>query len=361
MDYYIQMIRLTPKILEDLAPGMISLIVYVIVSAIWSMDLGIYAAMGSGVAGLYITYLKDYRFVKLIMIDTFLLFVSGIAALMSGNEIYFKIKPVLLEGILLVILWHSPHRKKNYILELSGRYITGMRIVKTAALKRNRFLFLLIGFLGVHIISVLYASFYFPTVVWGIISILIFYVVIAAFVAYYYLSKKCEDKKFSGLEIIPVVDESGTVTGKEIRDELHFNPEKKFLHPVVHLHVFNREGLLYLQKRQSSKKVQPGKWDTAVGGHIDWGETLEEGLIREAREEIGLEGFKPFFRKKYIWETDVEKELVYMFSVVINHIPEPDPGEISEGRFWRMEEIRKLRGSGIFTPNLEYEMVMLGM
>ena len=355
------MIRLTPKILVDLLPGMISMIVYVVISSIGTMDLGIYAAMGTGVAGLFITYLQDYRFVKLVMIDTFLLFVSGIAALLSGNEIFIKIKPVLLEGILLVILWHSPSRKKNFILELSGRYITGMRIVKTAVLKRNKFLFLLIGFIGMNIITVLYAALHFSTVVWGIISTVIFYGVIAAFVAYYYLSKKWEEKKFSGKEIIPVVDEFGTVTGKDIRDELHFNPEKKFLHPVVHLHVFNREGMLYLQKRQNSKKIQPGKWDTAVGGHIDWGETLEEGLIREAREEIGLEGFKPFFRKKYIWETDVEKELVYVFSVVINHIPEPDPGEISEGRFWSMEEIRKLKGSGIFTPNLEYEIVMLDM
>jgi isopentenyldiphosphate isomerase len=42
---------------------------------------------------------------------------------------------------------------------------------------------------------------------------------------------------------------------------------------VVHLHVFNSRGELYLQKRPEWKDIQPGKWDTAVGGHIDLGES----------------------------------------------------------------------------------------
>lgn len=38
------------------------------------------------------------------------------------------------------------------------------------------------------------------------------------------------------------------------------------LHPVVHLHLFNSRGELYLQKRPEWKDIQPGRWDTAVGG-----------------------------------------------------------------------------------------------
>lgn len=39
------------------------------------------------------------------------------------------------------------------------------------------------------------------------------------------------------------------------------------LHPVVH-HLFNFRGELYLQKRPEWKDIQPGRWDTAVGGHV---------------------------------------------------------------------------------------------
>ena len=83
-------------------------------------------------------------------------------------------------------------------------------------------------------------------------------------------------------ELFPIVDEEGTVIGKATRGECHSG--SRLLHPVVHLHVFNSQGEVYLQKRPDWKDIQPGKWDTAVGGHIDDGETPESALQREARE-----------------------------------------------------------------------------
>ncbi len=46
---------------------------------------------------------------------------------------------------------------------------------------------------------------------------------------------------------------------------------------------------------------------------LNYGETLEEALNREAREELGIAGFNAQFVEKYIWETEVEKELVFIF------------------------------------------------
>ena len=77
-------------------------------------------------------------------------------------------------------------------------------------------------------------------------------------------------------EMFPVVDEQGNITGTATRGECHSG--SKLLHPVVHLHIFNTRGELYLQKRPEWKDIQPGKWDTAVGGHIDLGESVEIGL-----------------------------------------------------------------------------------
>ena len=72
-------------------------------------------------------------------------------------------------------------------------------------------------------------------------------------------------------EIFPIVDKEGNVTGSATRGECHNG--SKLLHPVVHMHVFNSRGEVYLQKRPEWKDIQPGKWDTSVGGHIDYGET----------------------------------------------------------------------------------------
>ncbi len=163
-------------------------------------------------------------------------------------------------------------------------------------------------------------------------------------------------KSDNSKEIFPVVNEEGTVIGSATRGECHSG--SRLLHPVVHLHVFDKQGSLYLQKRPEWKDIQPGKWDTAVGGHIDFGEDADTALRREAREELGIDDFEPTFLKRYVFESDREKELVNAFSTVICHEPKPSD-ELDGGRFWPREEILAGIGNGIFTPNFEQEYIML--
>ena len=102
-------------------------------------------------------------------------------------------------------------------------------------------------------------------------------------------------------EMFPVVDEQGNILGAATRGECHGG--SRLLHPVVHLHVFNSQGDLYLQRRPLWKDIQPGRWDTAVGGHLDLGESVDMALRREAREELGLEGFMPEPLGTYVFES----------------------------------------------------------
>jgi len=154
-------------------------------------------------------------------------------------------------------------------------------------------------------------------------------------------------------EMVPVVEENGLVIGQATRQSVHNGT--KLMHPVIHLHIINREGCLYIQKRSMKKDLLPGRWDTAVGGHVDYGETLEEALYREASEELGFRDFNPIFLKSYIWESAREKELVSVFATVGNFILKPDNDEVTEGRYWKMSEIESNLGRGLFTPNFEQE------
>jgi mutator protein MutT len=157
------------------------------------------------------------------------------------------------------------------------------------------------------------------------------------------------------LEIFPLVDDEGRVVGKATRGECHSG--SKLLHPVVHLHVFNTQGDIYLQRRPEWKDIQPGKWDTAVGGHIDYGETPEEALRREVREELGITDFIPEFVDKYVFESQRECELVYVNRTTYNGPISPSTDELDGGRFWTMQEIREAIGQGVLTPNFESEFL----
>ena len=153
-------------------------------------------------------------------------------------------------------------------------------------------------------------------------------------------------------EMFPIVDEAGNIIGAATRGECHSG--SKVLHPVVHLHVFDRDGRLYLQKRPEWKDIQPGKWDTAVGGHIDLGECTADALRREAREELGLTDFVPEYMDSYVFESEREKELVNVFKTTVETVPTPSE-ELDGGRFWSREEIMEAMGQGVLTPNFESE------
>ena len=154
-------------------------------------------------------------------------------------------------------------------------------------------------------------------------------------------------------ELFPLVDKNGMTIGQATRKECHSG--SFLLHPVVHLHIFNSKNELYLQKRSINKDIQPGKWDTSVGGHVDYGEEIDHALLREASEELGIADFTPIFIDKYIHTSAFESELVYSFYTVYDGILSPDTVEISEGRFWTINELAESMDEDLFTSNFKQE------
>lgn len=154
-------------------------------------------------------------------------------------------------------------------------------------------------------------------------------------------------------EMLPIVDANGVVTAQASRSYCHSGA--KCLHPVVHLHILNRQGELYLQKRGAHKKLLPLKWDTAVGGHVSYGEYISEALHREAAEELKFYDFNPIFITSYEFESNTEKELVYVFAAVGQFDLHPNPEELAGGKFFSPEALQKKMGTGRLTPNFELE------
>jgi isopentenyl-diphosphate delta-isomerase type 1 len=158
-------------------------------------------------------------------------------------------------------------------------------------------------------------------------------------------------------EIFDIVDEQGRIRAQATRQECHADP--RLIHRAVHVFVFNQDGDLFLQKRSLKKRIQPGKWDTSVGGHVAQGESFAAAALREMAEELGLKGLQPTWLHHYLWRSPVETELVHTFYCIHEGPFVLHPQEIEEGRFFSQEELRRLSGSGELTPNLEHELRLL--
>ena len=163
----------------------------------------------------------------------------------------------------------------------------------------------------------------------------------------------CNGGGAAAAEMLPIVEPSGLVVAQASRKYCHSGT--KVLHPVVHLHIVNREGEVYIQQRSAKKDLLPLKWDTAVGGHISYGEGVAEALYREAGEELHFHDFNPIWLTSYVFESSVERELVNVFATVGDFSPQPDGDEVVAGRYWSPEEIMRNIGKGVFTPNFESE------
>jgi len=60
-------------------------------------------------------------------------------------------------------------------------------------------------------------------------------------------------------------------------------------HRVVHLWILNEKNQVLLQQRSACKDAGANLWYVSVGGHIEASESIAHTLIRETKEELGLD------------------------------------------------------------------------
>ena len=265
-----------------------------------------------------------------------------------------------MQAIFLVIIGIAAFGNPAFLVKLTGRYLGGMNQMNAEGEQvMQKMLKRMVILVSLHTLLVIYSAFYLSKEAWAFISGGLFYIIIGVYFVSEIISRKLKNRSILKEEWFPLVDEQGNVIGKAPRSFCHSGPGH--LHPVAHLHVVNSKGELLIQKRAATKDLLPNKWDTAVGGHIAIMENIEQGLFREAREEINLTDFNPIFLKQYIWETARETELVFSFLTLHDGPFKADPGELDDLQFWTKKNIEANLGKEFFTPVFENEYPWIRM
>ena len=124
--------------------------------------------MGLGQA-LYI-FVTEKRLDRMVLFDTGLIIILGGVSLISGNDIFFKLKPALVQFVMVIMLGVVAFLKPKLLLEMSGRFMQGvmMEEAQLKAMQQSAKGLVLILFL--HAFLIVYAAFYMSKKDWAFIS-----------------------------------------------------------------------------------------------------------------------------------------------------------------------------------------------
>jgi len=350
-------------LLKNFSIGFIPLLIFIIADELYGTRIGLIIAIAVGLAEFGYYYFKHGRVESFVLFDVGLIIALGTVSIILENEIFFKLKPALIELILAILLAVHAFSNKPLLLMMGKRFFDKMDINELQMKIMRQMTRLLFFVVLIHVGLVIYSAYYMSKEAWAFISGGLFYIIFGLVFIGQWIFMKLKRPVLptfqvkDGEEWFDIVTEKGEVKGRAPRAAVHGNPQ--LLHPVVHLHVFNKKGQLYLQKRALSKEVQPGKWDTSVGGHIHSGEDVKRALQREAMEELGINIIDPKPLYSYVMRNSFESELVYSFRMVSNGPFKINHDEIIFGKFWRIKDIKNNLGKDIFTPNFEQEFELL--
>ncbi len=152
------------------------------------------------------------------------------------------------------------------------------------------------------------------------------------------------------MEFLDVVNENDEVISSASRDEVY---KKTLRHRIVHVLIFNDVGEMALQLRSVEAPFCPNHWSTAVGGHVQSGESCLDAAKREGLEELGVIFDLEEFSKDYYIDGAGPDKFLYTFKSVYNGSFQLNPEEVAKIRFFTIEHIKEMVDKGEkFHPEL---------
>lgn len=182
-------------LLKQLLPGLIPLLVFVVVDEIWGTRVGLIIALVVGLAELLFTLIREKRLDKFILLDTALLVVLGGVAIVLDNDIFFKIKPAIIEAIMCAIIGLSAFTKIDLIGGMTKRYTKGVEINDAMQMKMKRMLRSLFWIFLAHTLLILFSAFSLSKEIWAFVSGVMFYLIFLLFFVVEVLQQKRRQRK----------------------------------------------------------------------------------------------------------------------------------------------------------------------
>ena len=166
-------------------------------------------------------------------------------------------------------------------------------------------------------------------------------------------------------ELWDVLDENKQKTGKTVERGKDMLKRGEY-HLAIEAMLINDEGKILISQRAGHRKRYPLMWE-CNGGSAVMGETSVQAIVREMREELGIEfrEEEAIFLKEYKGDVYFKDYWVFKTNVKPEELTFPD-GESIAAKWVTIDEIIEMRENGEWIGRIEkedYELALekLGM
>ena len=148
------------------------------------------------------------------------------------------------------------------------------------------------------------------------------------------------------MELLDIIDENNKLIGQT--EERKIAHEKCMWHRHVSCWIMNEKGEILLQKRTANKVRNPNKWGK-TGGHVEAGESVEDAIVREVKEELGIEIPKEQIEILEIYKSKDPNNKYFAYNFIFNvnykiedyKLQKEEVAEIKYVTIDEMEQIKK--------------------
>ncbi|MGW1378787.1 NUDIX hydrolase [Streptomyces sp. NPDC002446] len=150
-------------------------------------------------------------------------------------------------------------------------------------------------------------------------------------------------------EILDVVDEDDQVVGQAPRGEAY---ARRMRTRCAFVLARDAEDRIFVHRRTPQKLVFPSHYDMFVGGVVGAGESYDSAALREAEEELGVQGLEPpepLF--KFLYETAEHTWWSAVYQVRCTLPVAPQESEIDWYAFLPEEELIGRLDQWSWTPD----------
>ncbi|MBN2054288.1 hypothetical protein JW905_05165, partial [bacterium] len=287
------------RLIRTLAVGFMPILVYILieggVTKVYGEQTGIKAGLafallfGMGAFGM--VWIRERRLDGLVLLDTLLLMLMGGLSLGLNDPLLFKLKPALIEAVLLVLIGLTAFTSHTLLIDMGGRYLKGVSFSEEQLGSMRRMMRMMFMLILVHIVLIVYSAAAMDRKWWAFISGPLFYVALLAVPAASFVRTRFTEMRGNGARLL-LVDDTGRPLGG-IRPGRSAAAAGGRLAGLVMLVVDDRGGVLLCPHDRDSGDAGV-IWGTPVQGLVPAGLAWEDFItalveVRLARRRIPFE------------------------------------------------------------------------